>query len=338
MKLEIGESVILSWLRHVRGCVAVQMHWKPSPTWPLERRAALAERWSAIRSWSEQIEGPPIFKGGDFDQVIRQAEIDLVGIRLAGGNGMAIAVESAFHENGLQYGGVQETVGRVLKKLIRAAFALEAYVEVGEAEVIFATPRMQRAVEEDLDRHLPALEAALAEGAGTALPSVRFRIIANQDYADQILQPVLDHSESVADTSELFLRARQLMRVCGKGPAARRPPDDRGHGSASDSGGDKIGAHVRTTMAALAVAGRLPPEVLGDLLDARYCKATFRLSHPFLKRLDLQRNLGPQRKDENGYGRYWKEPLRIGGRSFLMCSQWFGWQRQAFDRWAAEMP
>jgi hypothetical protein len=118
MKLEIGESVILSWLRHVRGCVAVQMHWKPSPTWPLERRAALAERWSAIRSWSEQIEGPPIL------------------------------------------------------------------------------------------------------------------------------------------------------------------------GSASDSGGDKIGAHVRATMATLTAAGRLPPEVVGDLLDARYCKATFRLSHPFLKRLD----------------------------------------------------
>jgi hypothetical protein len=47
-----------------------------------------------------------------------------------------IAVDSAFHEAGLQYGNADETVGRVLKKLIRGAFALEACLDVGEASVI----------------------------------------------------------------------------------------------------------------------------------------------------------------------------------------------------------
>jgi hypothetical protein len=30
MKVEAGESLILSWLRHVVGCQIVQLNWKPS--------------------------------------------------------------------------------------------------------------------------------------------------------------------------------------------------------------------------------------------------------------------------------------------------------------------
>lgn len=30
MKIEIGESLALSWLRHVKNCQVVQLNWKPS--------------------------------------------------------------------------------------------------------------------------------------------------------------------------------------------------------------------------------------------------------------------------------------------------------------------
>ena len=42
MKIEIGESLIFSWLRHVMGCPIAQTNWKPSPTWPIRREAGLA--------------------------------------------------------------------------------------------------------------------------------------------------------------------------------------------------------------------------------------------------------------------------------------------------------
>ncbi len=29
MKIEIGESLMLSWLRHVKKCQLVQLNWKP---------------------------------------------------------------------------------------------------------------------------------------------------------------------------------------------------------------------------------------------------------------------------------------------------------------------
>src|SRR5918994_3098010 len=140
MKVEIAESLVFSWLRHVQGCVVTQMNWKPSPAWTVAREGDLTKAFDDIRSFSTQAIGLPIFKCG-FRQFIRQAEIDVLGLRLDGesGTSSAIAVDSAFHEDGLLYGNTDETVGRVLKKLIRAAFALEAYLEVDEATILFAT-------------------------------------------------------------------------------------------------------------------------------------------------------------------------------------------------------
>lgn len=37
MKIEIGESLIVSWLKHIEKCQVVQMNWKPSTNfWQLE--------------------------------------------------------------------------------------------------------------------------------------------------------------------------------------------------------------------------------------------------------------------------------------------------------------
>ena len=33
MKIEMGESLAASWLKHVCGCTVVQTNWKPSPRW-----------------------------------------------------------------------------------------------------------------------------------------------------------------------------------------------------------------------------------------------------------------------------------------------------------------
>ena len=215
MKIEICQSLIFSWLRHVQGCVVTQTSWKPSPTWGVARECELTQAFEAIRSFANQHIGVQIFKNGDFDQFIRQAEIDVLGVRGeqdAGGPGV-IAVDSAFHEYGLQYGNADETIGRVLKKLIRAAFAIEAYLDVADASIVFATPKMAEAVRGDIQRHLATLELRLAEQRSSAIPRLRFRIIANADFSNNILAPVLEQRDAVADTSELFMRAQQLMRL-----------------------------------------------------------------------------------------------------------------------------
>lgn len=35
MKIEIGESLMISWLRHIKECQIAQTNWKPSPKWEI---------------------------------------------------------------------------------------------------------------------------------------------------------------------------------------------------------------------------------------------------------------------------------------------------------------
>jgi hypothetical protein len=83
MKIEVGESLIFSWLRHVQGCPIVQTSWKPSPAWPVRTEAALASEFETMRKIAEERLGFEVFKKSSFQQFIRQAEIDVLGLRFS---------------------------------------------------------------------------------------------------------------------------------------------------------------------------------------------------------------------------------------------------------------
>jgi hypothetical protein len=337
MKIEVGESLIFSWLRHVQGCPIAQTSWKPSPTWPVLNEPALARDFEATREVAEQRLGFEVFKKSSFQQFIRQAEIDVLGLRFSDAGTVAVAVDSAFHENGIQYGDLKETVGRILKKMIRTAFALEAYFDLHQADIIFATPKMHNAVRDALQGCWPDLQSILADCGGLSAERLRLRIVTNGDFVEQIIQPVLDRMDEVADTGELFLRAQQLVRFCEVTPR-RRQMSQRPASARPESDNEvKIGVHVRQTMVRLAGAGKLTPKVVADLSDRSHCKATFGLNHAFLHKVTPDMPLHAQGIDENGYSRFWRDPLDINGARFLVCSQWFAWQRPTFDRWVREI-
>lgn len=41
MKIEVGESLLLSWLKHIKKCQIVQTNWKASSKWELKNRKVL---------------------------------------------------------------------------------------------------------------------------------------------------------------------------------------------------------------------------------------------------------------------------------------------------------
>jgi hypothetical protein len=183
-----------------------------------------------------------------------------------------------------------------------------------------------------VQRHLDLLELRLAEQRHNVLSRLRFRIIADADFADEIVQPVLEHADAVADTSGLVGQPQRSTRFGGAGNGSAR------HGSArplkpEGKEGGRIGEHVRRTMHELAASGRLTARIVGDLLDPRYCKAKFNLRYPFLKPVDRSVPLPRQGNNRHGRGRYWKKPLRVGDHEFLMCNDWYAEQRDAFDAW-----
>ena len=85
MKVEIAESLVLSWLRHVQGCTVTQLSWKPSPSWQLSNEHVLRQEFERIRTLARGTIGVPIFRQGEFAQFVRQAEIDVLGVRFPHG-------------------------------------------------------------------------------------------------------------------------------------------------------------------------------------------------------------------------------------------------------------
>lgn len=71
--------------------------------------------------------------------MVIQCEIDVVGVRIQDGViGDLYLIDSAFHENGLNYGDV---VARVLKKILRAVFVSDTIFKSIPAKILFVSPK-----------------------------------------------------------------------------------------------------------------------------------------------------------------------------------------------------
>src|ERR1700733_303264 len=126
MKIEVGESLMRSWLRHIQGCQFAELNWKPSSAWPV--CGDVQPLMNAARDHFKNALGIEIFGKQTAYQVLKQGEIDVLGIRLkpVGEVVKVYSVDMAFHEGGLNYGGVAETLNRVLKKLIRSTMVIRS--------------------------------------------------------------------------------------------------------------------------------------------------------------------------------------------------------------------
>ena len=212
MKIEMAESLIRSWARHCIGCQVAELNWKPSTenTWP-KKETSSASLFAEATEFFQKALGMEIFKKNvSVDQLIKQAEIDVLGLKIENGQVRKIvAVDVAFHSGGLLYGDKQETAARVAKKLFRSAIIADTYFAGVEAEIMFAAPKVTPASA----KCLKVAEKALNDFFATKRGSLSFKIIINEDFASELLQPVVALKESVADTSELFLRSYQLLSM-----------------------------------------------------------------------------------------------------------------------------
>ena len=60
--------------------------------------------------------------------------------------------------------------------------------------MVFATPKVAEPIRESIERHLADLDAVFADRSSGG-PRLRFRLIANGDFADEIVQPVLGYGQ-----------------------------------------------------------------------------------------------------------------------------------------------
>lgn len=94
----------------------------------------------------------------------------------------------------------------------------------------------------------------------------------------------------------------------------------------------KIGLLIRTALRKIVSTDSLSEEQIRLLQDSKYCKNTFDINYPLLKKVISGATPSAQRKI-NGYDRYWEEPICINGEKFFVCNDWYERNRSRFINW-----
>lgn len=222
MTTEMGESLCYSWLKHIKGCQFVQTNWKASMSW--DHSDLDLNVLDNAKNWFGQ---KYTFTKAKYtsDSIFKTTECDVVGLQLLktkrnkandGIQQKVYGVEVAFHENGLDYGGSKDnTIEKVLSKCIRIALCLRSCFPEPEIELFFATPAIKKSKEEDLLTNLEDAFKTLNREYQQVDKNVRFTLLANDKFKNRIVRPLLIRSDSIADTSELFIRSCQLLKLIG---------------------------------------------------------------------------------------------------------------------------
>lgn len=324
MKIEIGESLLYSWLHHVKECQIVQTNWKPAPEWELRDREHLIEFMRTTNEYYQAKNGFSIYKGNSLDQLVRQAEIDVIGMSLTDDGYLVYAIDVAFHEAGLNYGGRNSTVSRIIKKCLRTAMCLYGYFGADtKGEIIFAAPKIHNAEFHDMEPCIVSMNKLLAESGF----QYSVRIIANQDFDDLILKPILIASEGASDTNELFIRSYQMFQMfAGKrlsfksqkliqprGKPRTEIPELSLDASTASFQELRIGVIAQTVLRNILESGTVSADEVAELQTREYSKIKFDLQFPLLVKAS----------DDFEKVRYYAKPLHINGEMYYLCSQWF---------------
>lgn len=320
MKIEMGESLFYSWLRHVKECQIVQTNWKVSSQWDLKHETELQTILDQEVQHFESTYGYKIFKqNASLSQIIQQGECDVLGIAVQDGTTSYYAVDVAFHEAGLNYGSKEETVMKVVAKCIRTALCLYGYFDTKSADVIFASPKINPAIMQALQPCLDDINASFAN-RGFA---VNFRFIANDEFKSGVLEPILLASSGIADTSELFVRSYQMFKMFaaesvatksgGKACQATINLQNSGAGGSDPYKEFKVGKLAQVVLARMLEEGKATSEEVRNMQTADYSKQCFGLNYPLLVKVG----------EPCDSVRYYAKTLTINGVSYKLCSQWF---------------
>jgi hypothetical protein len=96
----------------------------------------------------------------------------------------------------------------------------------------------------------------------------------------------------------------------------------------------RIGKYVQDKLRELFYSDTLSSEEINRLTDKQYSKDVFNLNFSVLLELNPDLPFDKQKRDENGYNRYYNFTLQAYGKQYLLCSQWVDHlHREYFEKW-----
>ena len=106
-----------------------------------------------------------------------------LGVQLSDSGNKTYAIDVAFHEAGLNYGDRRTTVMKVIEKCARTAFCLYGYMNAKDTEIIFASPKINPAVLNDLEPCISDLNDIFSENGFDFI----FCVIANEEFKEEVI-------------------------------------------------------------------------------------------------------------------------------------------------------
>lgn len=330
MKIEIGESLFYSWLKHIKCCQIVQTNWKTSPRWELNHKDDLKRLFEESHNFFKtNCDIDILGKTASYSQFLQQAECDAIGLSCNNGKIEYYAIEVAVHTNGLQYGnGKEGTATKVIEKMVRAALCLYGYFNTKDAHVIFASPKVHNAVIEVLNPMIAKLQEFFSKNDF----HFDFQLLFNEPFVDDVIEPLKEVWIESSDTGELFGRSMQLadlfydlsakgrVRKTTQNKAAKKLSN-----KSSEESGIKIGKFAQASFHQLIKNGKVSSEELSKLQDKQYSKYTLGLNFPCLV---LEQDL-----KEELQRRYYKTPIVYQGISYKLCKEWYDRNRSYLEKW-----
>jgi hypothetical protein len=323
MKIEIAESIIYSYLKHIEGCRIVQTNWKTSGKWIItefeqEKAKLLFDRISQSETFSG------IFKKNSFEQLIKQAEIDVLGINTA--ENTVYGIDVAFHSNGVNYGNKKVNALNILKKIFRAIFIMQTFFpENQKINSYFITPKVNPASKVLIDGLIIKARDLIND------ENITIELISNEEFYSRIADPLIEQTDDENDTSELFLRAVKLTKLDNR--IKKTNPNIISKHKKSGIvdinkrtiNGMKIGQFVKYSINKAYEQNLISSSEIRNLTSIKYSKEVFNLN------TEVLRDISKPIRDEKGNNRYYSKDVFCG--NYHLSSQWIESQWDLFINW-----
>lgn len=199
------------------------------------------------------------------------------------------------------------------------------YFGFDNGTIIFTSPKMNPSVINDINARVDDIASVLND-LGL---NYKIRIIANEEFTDNIREPAIDALGDTADISELFMGNLQMdngLEVEHSETMIGVETNTNQRQTASEihdikySGMDelkemKIGAIVRKVLLKMLEDGNVSKEEIDLMQTKGYSKETFGIQYPLLQKARITNGVSPMR--------YYSSTINIYGESYFLCSEWY---------------
>lgn len=306
MKIEMGESLIDSWLNHIKKCQLHQMNFKLSSNWDIPDLDEKLKTYQDIMTNIEKQEDfQGIFKNANLTSLLKQAEIDNIGVDFI--NSKLYAVDIAFHEGGLNYTKKDySTAMNIAKKYFRTIFLTKIYFpHIEDQTIIFASPKVNPKVATQLEEIVNKIRNLNL--------GVTIELFMNNKFTNHIYKELVENTDNDNDTSELFLRSIKLHNLCSN---VKLPKTTNKKIDSQLVNKPRVGIIAKELF--LDMLKNADNNLLVNLQSADYARETFGMRYPILYK-------GTEGLDKK---RYYINPIKD---DYYLTNDWYEKNREKLE-------